>query len=83
MHISVIKSVQNGKVYHSKLLRSSFRDDNGRVQKKTLANLSHLPDQAIDLLKAQSRPCSRPAVAWASPASLPPSPLGSATSSAP
>ena len=52
MHISVIKSVQNGKVYHSKLLRSSFRDDNGRVQKKTLANLSHLPDQAIDLLKA-------------------------------
>ena len=53
MHISVIKSVQNGKVYHSKLLRSSYRDDNGRVQKKTLANLSHLPDQAIDLLKAQ------------------------------
>ena len=52
MHISVIKSVQNGKVYHSKLLRSSYRDDNGRVQKKTLANLSHLPDPAIDLLKA-------------------------------
>ena len=52
MHIAVIQSVQNGKVYHSKLLRSSFRDDHGRVQKKTLANLSHLPDAAIDLLKA-------------------------------
>ena len=52
MHISVIQSVQNGKLYHSKLLRSSYRDDNGRVQKKTLANLSHLPDTAIDLLRA-------------------------------
>lgn len=52
MHVSVIKSVQNGKLYRSKLLRSSFRDDRGKVQKKTLANLSHLPDPAIDLLKA-------------------------------
>ncbi len=52
MHVSVIKSVQNGKVYYSKLLRSSFRDQHGKVQKKTLANLSHLPDSAIDLLKA-------------------------------
>ena len=52
MHIAVIKSVQNGKTYHSKLLRSSFRDDHGKVQKKTLANLSHLRDQAIDLLRA-------------------------------
>ena len=52
MHIAVIRSVQNGKLYHSKLLRRSFRDDQGRVQKKTLANLSHLPDAAIDLLKA-------------------------------
>ena len=52
MHISVIQSVQNGKVYHSKLLRCSFRDQHGRVQKKTLANLSPLPDKAIELLKA-------------------------------
>ena len=52
MHIAVIRSLQNGKLYHSKLLRRSFRDDQGRVQKKTLANLSHLPDAAIDLLKA-------------------------------
>ena len=52
MHIAVIRSVHNGKPYHSKLLRRSFRDPQGRVQKKTLANLSHLPDPAIDLLKA-------------------------------
>ena len=52
MHISIIKSVQNGKVYHSKLLRRSFRDHHGRVQKKTLANLSALPDKAIELLQA-------------------------------
>lgn len=53
MHIAIIKSVQNGKLYRSKLLRRSQRDSQGRVQKKTLANLSHLPDEAIDLLKAQ------------------------------
>ena len=58
MHIAVIKSVQNGKVYHSKLLRRSHRDAQGRVQKKTLANLSKLPDDAIDLLRAQlATPC--------------------------
>ncbi len=52
MHAAIIRSVQNGKTYHSKLLRRSFRDDQARVQKKTLANLSHLPDSAIDLLRA-------------------------------
>ena len=52
MHISVIRSVQNGKVYHSKLLRRSFRDAHGRVQKETISNLSPLPDEAIALLKA-------------------------------
>ena len=35
MYISIIKSVQNGKVYYSKLLLRCYRDDNGRVQKKT------------------------------------------------
>ena len=39
VHISAIRSVQNGKVYYSKLLRRSFRDHHGRVQKKTIANL--------------------------------------------
>lgn len=62
MHVAIIRSVQNGKTYHSKLLRRSFRDDQGRVQKKTLANLSHLPDSAIDLLRAHlaGQPLSDP-----------------------
>ena len=50
--IAVIRSVHNGKPYHSKLLRCSFRDPQGRGQKKTLANLSHLSDPAIDQFKA-------------------------------
>ena len=66
MHIAVIRSLQNGKLYHSKLLRRSFRDDQGRVQKKTLANLSHLPDAAIELLKAHlaGRPLVDPSQAF-------------------
>ena len=62
MHIAIIPSVQNGKTYRSKLLRRSFRDDQGRVQKETLANLSHLPDAAIDLLRAHlaGRPLADP-----------------------
>ena len=52
MHISVIKSVQRGKTYYSKLLRQSYRDASNKVQKRTLANLSHLPDSAIELLRA-------------------------------
>ena len=52
MHISVIKSVQNGKTYRSTLLRASFRDKNNKVQKKTLLNLSPLPDEAVEMLRA-------------------------------
>ena len=55
MHISIIKSVQNGRVYYSKLLRESYRDEKGRVQKRTLANLSALPDDAIEALRAHLR----------------------------
>jgi transposase len=34
------------------LLRESYRDENGRTQKRTLANLSKLPDDVVGLLKA-------------------------------
>ena len=51
MHISIITSKQRGKIYRSKLLRRSYRDKNGTVQKQTLANLSHLPDETIELLR--------------------------------
>ena len=50
MHIAVIKSKQGGKIYKSKLLRRSYRED-GKVKKETLANLSHLDDRMIELLR--------------------------------
>ena len=34
------------------LLRESYRDENGTVQKRTLANLSKLPDDVVAVLKA-------------------------------
>ena len=34
------------------LLRESYRDEQGRAQKRTLANLSKLPGDVIDGLKA-------------------------------
>ena len=50
MHVAVIESRQNGKTYTSVLLRRSYRDNNNRVQKRTLANLSRLPPHTIPLL---------------------------------
>ena len=51
MHVSVLEKHQNGKTYTSVLLRQSYRDHNNRVQKRTLANLSHLPSHTIPLLR--------------------------------
>ena len=51
MHIAIIASKQGGKTYSSKLLRRSYRDAQGRVQKKTLANLSCLSDETIELIR--------------------------------
>jgi hypothetical protein len=39
-----------GRVYQRHLLRRSYRDG-GKVRKETLANLSHLPDDAIEALR--------------------------------
>ena len=38
--------------YESRLLRRSFRKPDGRVGKETLANLSALPDAAVDAVEA-------------------------------
>ena len=37
------------------LLRESYRDEQGRAQKRTLANLSKLPDDVVDGLRALLR----------------------------
>ncbi len=50
MHV-VTNIVRRGdREYSSTLLRRSFREG-GKVRKETLANLSHLPDEAIELIR--------------------------------
>ncbi len=47
-----IETVPNRTSPPAVLLRESFRDEHGRAQKRTLANLSKLPGDVIDGLKA-------------------------------
>ena len=47
-----IESVPNRGSPPAVLLRESYRDENGRPQKRTLANLSKLPEDVVALLKA-------------------------------
>ena len=55
MHVETSRSHQvlkdgTERVYQRHLLRRSYRDG-GRVRKETLANLSHLPDEAIEAVR--------------------------------
>jgi hypothetical protein len=50
MHVVRIVSRQKGREYISVLLRNSYRED-GKVKKQTLANLSHLPEPLIELIR--------------------------------
>ena len=43
------------RVYRRDLLRRSYRDEHGRPQKETLANLSVLPDAAVVALSWSTR----------------------------
>jgi hypothetical protein len=51
MHVVRVVSRQGGREYTSTLLRNSYRED-GRVKKQTLANLSHLPEPLVELIRA-------------------------------
>ena len=51
MHVVRVVSRQGGREYKSTLLRNSYRED-GKVKKQTLANLSHLPEPLIELIRA-------------------------------
>ena len=54
MHV-VTNRVRHGeREYTSTLLRRSYRED-GKVRKETLANLSHLPPEAIELVRGVLR----------------------------
>ena len=50
MHVSTTKRRSGDREYTATLLRRSFRQD-GKVKKETLANLSHLPPEAIDAIR--------------------------------
>jgi transposase len=50
MHVSTTTRRSGDREYKAVLLRRSFRQD-GKVKKETLANLSHLPPEAIDAIR--------------------------------
>ena len=54
MHLSVVDSKRGSKSYRTVLLRSSYRDKNGKSQKITHANLTHLPAHWIELIRGLS-----------------------------
>ena len=51
MHVSTTTRRSGESEYKAVLLRRSYRQD-GKVKKETLANLSHLPVEAIDAIRA-------------------------------
>ena len=51
MHVVTTRRQYKGKVYETHLLRRSYRED-GKVKNETLANLSHLPPETIEVVKA-------------------------------
>ncbi len=54
MHVATTRRQHNGVVYESHLLRHSFRED-GKVKNVTLANLSHLPVETIEVIRQSLR----------------------------
>src|SRR5450755_550068 len=51
-HVATIKTKgKDGAVYTSRLLRRSYRED-GKVRHENLGNLSHLPTEIIDVIRA-------------------------------
>ena len=50
VHVATITKKVGDKVYRSHLLRHSFREE-GRVLNRTVANLSMLPDAAVEALR--------------------------------
>jgi hypothetical protein len=54
MHVATTSRHYKDKVYETHLLRRSFRED-GKVKNETLANLSHLPAEAIEAVRTVLR----------------------------
>src|SRR5436309_6956872 len=54
MHVVTNTIRRSDRVYTAHLLRRSYREG-GKVKKETLANLSHLPEELIDLIRGGLR----------------------------
>lgn len=54
MHVVTTRREGKGKEYVAHLLRRSYREG-GKVRKETLANLSHLPDDLVELIRRRLR----------------------------
>jgi len=54
IHVATTKRRYKGKVYTTHLLRRSYRQD-GKVKHQTLGNLSHLPEDMIELIRRRLR----------------------------
>src|SRR3990172_9121843 len=54
MHVVTTRQRRGEKEYTATLLRRSYREG-GKVKKKTLANLSHLPDGLVELIRRYLR----------------------------
>jgi len=54
MHVVTTRRQGKGKEYVAHLLRRSYREG-GKVRKETLANLSHLPDDLVELIRRRLR----------------------------
>jgi transposase len=50
VHVVTTRRAYKGREYTTHLLRRSYRD-NGKVKNETLGNLSHLPDDLIDVVR--------------------------------
>ncbi|MGH7862121.1 MAG: hypothetical protein ACREOS_07735, partial [Candidatus Dormibacteraceae bacterium] len=54
MHVAVVPSRQRSGTYSSVLVRQTYRED-GKVKHRTLANLSKLPANVVDTVRAMLR----------------------------
>jgi len=54
VHVVTTRRRYKGKVYEAHLLRRSYRED-GKVKNETLANLSHLPRETVELIRRSLR----------------------------
>ncbi len=54
IHLEKVPHRSGDKTYYSWLLRTSFRED-GKVKHRTLANLSELPEESLEVLRSSLR----------------------------